>query len=272
MINAASIGLSTRDLYLFNKGNLYHSYRTLGAHPIRLGDESGVRFAVWAPNARNVRVTGSFNDWNGESHAMQKVGETGIWSLFIPQIGPGTLYKYEIETIQGNRLLKSDPFAFQSELRPKTASIVADLGKYSWRDEKWQRRKQEESPYHEPMLIYELHLGSWKNNGRELFWTYEQMAGELVDYVVEMGYTHIELLPITEHPFDQSWGYQVTGYYSATSRYGSPEQLMLLIDRCHERGIGVILDWVPGHFCKDDHGLRLFDGTPIYEGMNPLRA
>ncbi|GGD65551.1 1,4-alpha-glucan branching enzyme GlgB [Paenibacillus nasutitermitis] len=272
MINAASIGMSTRDLYLFNQGTLFHSYRTFGAHPIRLGDDSGVRFAVWAPNARSIRVVGSFNDWNGKRHAMLKVGETGVWSLFVPEIGPGTVYKYEIESQQGKIMLKSDPFAFQSELRPGTASIVTDLGGYRWRDDSWQRRKQEESPYHEPMLTYEVHLGSWKNNGKELFWTYEQMAGELVDYVTIMGYTHIELMPVTEHPLDQSWGYQATGYYSATSRYGTPEQLMFLIDRCHERGIGVILDWVPGHFCKDDHGLRLFDGTPIYEGANPLRA
>ena len=272
MVNAASIGLSTRDLYLFNKGNLFHSYRTLGAHPIRLGDEQGVRFAVWAPHAQSVRVVGSFNEWNGTRHAMERVGETGVWSLFVAGISTGTVYKYEIETKEGKRLLKSDPYAFQSERRPSTASVVAELYKYKWRDTKWQKRKLEGSPYHEPMLIYEAHLGSWRNKGKENFWTYEELAGELVNYVVDMGYTHIELLPITEHPLDQSWGYQVTGYYSATSRYGTPEQLMLLIDRCHERGIGVILDWVPGHFCKDDHGLRLFDGTPIFEGLDWKRA
>ena len=272
MVNAASIGLSTRDLYLFNKGNLFHSYRTLGAHPIRLGDEQGVRFAVWAPHAQSVRVVGSFNKWDGTRHAMERVGETGVWSIFVAGIRTGTMYKYDIETKEGKRLLKSDPYAFQSERRPSTASVVAELYKYKWRDKEWQQRKQEGSPYHEPMLIYEVHLGSWRNKGKENFWTYEELAGELVNYVVDMGYTHIELLPITEHPLDQSWGYQVTGYYSATSRYGTPEQLMLLIDRCHERGIGVILDWVPGHFCKDDHGLRLFDGTPIFEGLDWKRA
>ncbi|MBW7474250.1 1,4-alpha-glucan branching protein GlgB [Paenibacillus oenotherae] len=272
MVNAASIGLSTRDLYLFNKGDLFHSYRTFGAHPIRLGDEHGVRFAVWAPNARQVRVAGSFNDWNGEGHAMELVGETGVWSLFVPEIGAGDLYKYEIETLEGNWLLKSDPFAFGAERRPDTASLITDLTKYKWRDEEWQRRKQDGSPYHESMLIYEVHLGSWKNKGKEQFLTYEELAGELVEYVAGMGYTHIELLPILEHPLDQSWGYQVTGYYAPTSRYGSPEQLMILVDKCHERGIGVILDWVPCHFCKDDHGLRRFDGTPIYEGTDWKRA
>ncbi|BBH19579.1 1,4-alpha-glucan branching enzyme GlgB [Paenibacillus baekrokdamisoli] len=272
MINAASIGLSTRDLYLFNKGDLFHSYRTFGAHPIRLGDEQGVRFTVWAPNAEEVRVVGSFNEWNGTRHAMERVGETGVWSVFIAGIGTGTVYKYEIESKDGSCLLKSDPYAFHSERRPSTASVVTDLGKYKWTDGDWQRRKQDGSPYHEQMLIYEVHLGSWRNRGKENFWTYEEMAVELVNYAADMGYTHLELLPITEHPLDQSWGYQVTGYYSATSRYGTPEQLMHLIDRCHARGIGVILDWVPGHFCKDDHGLRLFDGTPIFEGTDWKRA
>ncbi|MBP3961190.1 1,4-alpha-glucan branching protein GlgB [Paenibacillus lignilyticus] len=268
MANAAAIGLSLRDLYLFNKGNLFHSYRTFGAHPIRLGDETGVRFTVWAPNAKRVRIVGSFNDWNGYQHEMELIGETGVWSLFVPSIGPGTVYKYEIQTPDGALLLKSDPYAFQSELRPSTASVVAEVFHFNWNDGDWHQRKLEDSPYHEAMLTYEVHLGSWRNRGKELFWTYDEMAGALVDYVAEMGYTHIELLPITEHPLDQSWGYQATGYYAPTSRYGTPEQLMHLVDRCHQRGIGVILDWVPGHFCKDDHGLRLFDGTPIFEGKN----
>ncbi|NBD26366.1 1,4-alpha-glucan branching protein GlgB [Paenibacillus glycinis] len=272
MANAATIGISLRDLYLFNKGNLFHSYRTFGAHPIRLADEYGVRFTVWAPHARRVRIVGDFNGWLGERHDMELIGETGVWSLFVPNLGPGTIYKYEILTSDGKRLVKSDPFAFQSELRPSTASIVSEVFNYDWHDGEWLRKKQEVSPYHEAMLIYEVHLSSWRNWGRELFWTYEEIADGLVDYVVEMGYTHIELLPVTEHPLDQSWGYQVTGYYAATSRFGSPKQLMYLIDRCHQRGIGVILDWVPGHFCKDDHGLRLFDGTPIFEGPNAKLA
>lgn len=272
MANAATIGISLRDLYLFNKGDLFHSYRTFGAHPIRLGDEYGVRFTVWAPNASQVRVVGVFNEWDGSRHGMELMGETGVWSLFIPNLVPGTVYKYEIHTPEGEQLLKSDPFGFQSELRPSTASVVTELFNYPWHDDVWQKRKQEVSPYHEPMLIYEVHLSSWRNRGREQFWSYEEMANVLVDYVIENGYTHIELLPITEHPLDQSWGYQVTGYYAATSRFGDPKQLMYLIDRCHERGISVILDWVPGHFCKDDHGLRLFDGTPIFEGTDWKRA
>ncbi|WP_274650409.1 1,4-alpha-glucan branching protein GlgB [Paenibacillus humicola] len=272
MVYAASTGLSARDLYLFNQGRLFHSYRTLGAHPVRSRGKRGVRFAVWAPNAQSVGVAGSFNDWNGDRHRMEMQGETGVWFLFVPDIGPGEVYKYEIVTLTGSRILKADPFAFQSELRPNTASVVADLGEYRWRDAAWHRRMRRSSPYREPMLIYEAHLGSWKNDGKERFWTYERLANELVDYAADMGYTHIELLPVTEHPLDQSWGYQVTGYYSATSRYGSPQQLMRFVDRCHERGLGVILDWVPGHFCKDDHGLRLFDGTPIYEGSDWKRA
>lgn len=272
MVNAASNGLSSRDLYLFNQGELFHSYRTFGAHPARSGRKRGVRFTVWAPHARQVRVSGSFNDWNGEGHGMELVGETGVWSLFVPGIGPGELYKYEIETMEGNWLLKSDPFAFGAERRPNTASVVCDLTAYQWRDEEWQRKKRNGNPYNGAMNIYEVHLGSWKNKGKEVFFTYEEMAGELVEYVAAMGYTHIELLPIQEHPLDQSWGYQVTGYYAPTSRYGSPEQLMILVDKCHERGIGVILDWVPCHFCKDDHGLRRFDGTPIYEGTDWKRA
>ncbi|AZN42131.1 1,4-alpha-glucan branching protein GlgB [Paenibacillus albus] len=272
MANAAANGLSTRDLYLFNKGNYFHSYRTFGAHIVQLDGKAGVRFTVWAPNAKQVHVVGSFNAWNGDSHIMEKNGETGVWSLFVPDIGAGAAYKYEILTSTNERMLKSDPYAFASELRPSTASIVTELFRFNWNDGDWHQRKLEDSPVHEPMLIYEVHLGSWRNNGRELFWTYEQMADELVDYVVRMNYTHIELLPITEHPLDQSWGYQTTGYYAATSRYGTPAQLMMLIDRCHQKGIGVILDWVPGHFCKDDHGLREFDGTPIYEGKDWKRA
>jgi len=272
MANAVAIGLSMRDLYLFNEGNLFHSHQTFGAHPIRLGDETGVRFAVWAPNACCVRIAGTFNNWDATNHVMEQLGETGVWGLFIKDLAPGELYKYEIEHTSGVRQMKSDPFAFQSERRPGTASIVTDLGGYQWGDREWQGGKQCRNPYDEPMLIYEVHLGSWMVKGKELFLTYEELSDVLVNYVVGMGYTHIELLPITEHPLDQSWGYQATGYFSATSRYGSPKQLMGLIDRCHRQGIGVILDWVPGHFCKDDHGLRLFDGTPLYEGSDWKRA
>ncbi|UVI33707.1 1,4-alpha-glucan branching protein GlgB [Paenibacillus spongiae] len=271
-MNAVSVGLSTRDLYLFNNGDSFHSYRFLGAHPTRLGFEIGVRFSVWAPQAKAVYVAGSFNRWIGENHAMERVGKTGVWSLFIPDLEPGVLYKYELETADGTRFMKSDPYAFRSERRPRTASIVTDLSTYQWNDSAWQLRQKDANPYREPMLIYEVHLGSWRVKGKEDFLSYEEMADELIDYVIGMGYTHIELLPVTEHPLDKSWGYQITGYYSATSRYGTPEQLMLFVDRCHQKGIGVLLDWVPGHFCKDDHGLRLFDGTPIYEGADWKRA
>jgi 1,4-alpha-glucan branching enzyme len=183
----------------------------------------------------------------------------------VPEIGAGDRYKYELIGPQGERRLKSDPFAFQTELRPATASLVSPLDGYEWQDEEWQASKRRTPPYERPMLIYEVHLASWRMDAPEQFRTYDQLADELVGYVADMGYTHVELLPLTEHPFDRSWGYQATGYYSATSRYGSPEGLKKFVDRCHQRGIAVLLDWVPGHFCKDDHGLRLFDGTPLFE-------
>lgn len=261
-----------RDLYLFNQGELHHSYKTLGAHILGQGKRKGVRFAVWAPSAAEVRVVGDFNGWQGASHAMEAAGSTGVWELFVPGLEEGALYKYEILTPDGRRLLKADPYAFASELRPGTASVVTDLGGYKWHDGEWEEEKRSTPPYRKPMLIYEVHLGSWKLKGKEMFYTYEELSHDLLDYVVKMGYTHIELLPLGEHPFDKSWGYQMTGYFSPTSRYGSPKGLMKFVDRCHKKGIGVILDWVPGHFCKDDHGLRLFDGTPLYEGPDPKRA
>ncbi|AJY78023.1 1,4-alpha-glucan branching protein GlgB [Paenibacillus beijingensis] len=272
MVTETPSGLSMRDLYLFNQGDLHHSYRTLGAHIRREGKRKGVRFAVWAPNAAEVRVAGDFNGWQGSSHVMEAAGSTGVWELFIPGIGEGTLYKYEMITRDGHKLLKADPYAFASELRPGRASVVTDLSGYKWKDEAWEEAKRSNPPYRQPMLIYEVHLGSWKLKGKELFYTYDELSTDLVDYVHKLGYTHIELLPLGEHPFDKSWGYQMTGYFSPTSRYGSPKGLMRFVDRCHKRGIGVIMDWVPGHFCKDDHGLRLFDGTPLYEGSDPKRA
>jgi 1,4-alpha-glucan branching enzyme len=273
MFHASSIGMIEQDLYLYNIGRLFHSYRTLGAHVITVKGVLGVRFAVWAPNALKVNVIGEFNDWKGSPmHSMKKVENTGIWALFIPGIHEGVLYKFEIITQEGEKLVKADPYAFYTERRPNTASIVKDLSIYSWQDDHWMRRQRQRNSYNQPMLIYEVHLGTWKIKGKEHFYTYEELADDLVDYVVRTGYTHIEILPLSEHPFDRSWGYQITGYYSATSRYGTPEQLMILIDRCHQRNIGVILDWVPGHFCKDDHGLRLFDGTPLYEGHDLNKA
>ncbi len=257
---------------MFNEGCSYHSYRFMGAHPVQLDGSSGVRFAVWAPHAKAVRVIGDFNNWDGRKHVMERIGTTGIHSLFVDSIGVDVLYKYEIVTASGSMIRKADPYAFYAELRPGTASIVADLSGYNWGDGEWYAKKRETTVYSNPLLIYEVHAGSWKIKGKELFYTYEELAGTLIPYAADMGYTHIELMPISEHPLDQSWGYQITGFYGVTSRYGSPKQLMHFVDKCHQNGIGVILDWVPGHFCKDDHGLRLFDGTPIYEGPDAKRA
>lgn len=261
------------DLHLFHEGSLYQAYRLLGARIMSINGCTGVEFTVWAPHARLVGVAGAFNGWDGTQNPMELLSDSGgMWRLFIPGLEEGTVYKYEITAPDGQRRLKSDPYAFYSELRPDTASIVARLDKFKWNDSRWRKKQEREPLFGRPLNIYEVHLGSWKYVESEVFYDYEFYAEELVRYVKELGYTHIELLPLTEHPFDRSWGYQTTGYYSATSRYGKPEQLMFLINHCHENGIGVILDWVPGHFCKDDHGLRLFDGTPLYEPADPNLA
>ena len=264
--------ISSYDLYLFHQGTHANSYKFLGAHPLTQGDQTGVRFSLWAPNALQVAVVGDFNNWSPEGSQMQKVLDSGIWSLFIPGIQEGSLYKYLIHTQQGEILYKADPYGFSSEFRPGTASRVNSLDQYDWQDSLWLSNRSSSGIYDRPMLIYEIHLGSWRQNDDGSFYSYRQLAEELVPYVADMGYTHIEILPITEHPFDGSWGYQSTGYYSVTSRYGSPQDFMCLIDQCHQNGIGVILDWVPGHFCKDAHGLRQFDGTPLYEYADPRRA
>jgi 1,4-alpha-glucan branching enzyme len=261
-------------VYLFHEGSLFHSYRMLGAQLVTEKDgTSGVLFTVWAPHAREARVVGDFNSWNGQAHEMHPIQcSSGLWSLFIPGLDEGTVYKYELITASGQKLLKADPYAFFSERRPNTASIVADLSGYRWNDADWQRSKAAASSYEKPMSIYEVHFGSWRVGPDGRFLTYRELADRLVDYAVEMGYTHLELLPLSEHPFDRSWGYQITGFFSVTSRFGTPHDFMYFVDRCHQRGIGVIMDWVPGHFCKDDHGLRLFDGTPLYEYAHPLKA
>ena len=263
---------SEHDIFLFHQGNLYHSYNIMGAHILVENNERGVRFTVWAPHAKSVSVVGLFNHWDGNKNPMEKINENGIWTTFIPGLKEGDIYKYEIKTNDGNLLLKSDPYAFFSECRPNTASKIVKADNYTWGDQKWQQKKQKQNVYEEPMQIYEVHLGSWKLREDGEFFTYKQLADELVDYVANMGYTHIELLPLNEHPFDRSWGYQPTGFFSITSRYGSPNDFKHFVDRCHQKGIGVILDWVPGHFCKDDHGLRLFDGTPLYEYSDPIKA
>ncbi|HWR56667.1 MAG TPA: 1,4-alpha-glucan branching protein GlgB [Negativicutes bacterium] len=263
---------SSQDTYLFHEGTLCHSYRLLGAHLSREGGEEGVRFTVWAPCARAVRVVGGFNGWCGVRHEMQRVPASWLWSLFIPGLAQGELYKYEIQPPEGPAFLKADPYAFRAEHPPGTASVVCSLDGYDWRDDVWQAEKQAHAPYDRPMLIYEVHLGSWKRKADNGLLSYRDLAAELVAYVVQMGYTHIELLPLVEYPFDGSWGYQATGYYAVTSRYGSPHDFMYFVDQCHQQGIGVILDWVPGHFCKDSHGLWRFDGTPLFECGWPERG
>lgn len=251
------------DIYLFHQGNLFKSYKMLGAHFREEAGQKGVRFTVWAPNAQTVSVVGNFNNWNGYAHPMQRVNDAGLWSLFIVGLEQGEIYKYELKTYDGTLLMKSDPYAFYAECRPKSASITYDLQKYKWKDTKWIAQKQ--AAYEQPVNIYEVHLGSWKLKEDGSLYTYRELAVDLVKYAAEMGYTHIQLLPVMEHPYDGSWGYQITGYYAVTSRYGTPEDFMYFIDCCHQYGLGVILDWVPAHFCKDGHGLLEFDGTRLYE-------
>lgn len=259
------LSLTEYQLYLFNNGTNYHCHHMLGAHVFDEGDELKVRFAVWAPNARNVSVVGDFNNWDKGTHAMQKLGSSGVWQCFVSGLTKGCIYKYNIEDFNGQSLLKADPYALFSELRPNTASVVFELGGYEWRDQQWQGKKAVTALYDKPVLIYEVHAGSWKRKDDGSFLTYRELAEQLIPYVKDLGYTHIELMPLAEHPYDGSWGYQTTGYYSMTSRYGTPQDLMYFIDECHLAGIGVIMDWVPAHFPRDAHGLMRFDGTALYE-------
>ncbi len=282
------------DVHLFAEGNHHRIYEKLGAHLTELDGVQGVYFAVWAPNARNVSLLGDFNHWDGRKHQMRK-GPTGIWELFIPGLKEGDRYKYEIKNQAGHIYEKSDPYGFQQEVRPKTASIVTNLDSYDWQDEAWMEQRRHSDPLTQPISVYEVHLGSWLHgasaeparlpNGElepvvpvsdlkpgARFLTYRELADRLIPYVKELGFTHIELLPIAEHPFDGSWGYQVIGYYACTSRYGTPHDLMYFIDQCHQNGIGVIVDWVPGHFPKDGHGLANFDGTHLYEHADPRKG
>lgn len=266
--------LSEYDLYLFNQGNHYDIYKKLGAHPTRHQGVSGVLFAVWAPSAARVSVVGDFNQWDGRRHAMRCCGASGVWEIFVPYLGPGLLYKFEIRTADGTILIKADPFAFRFEKRPKTACIVCDLDRFQWTDQKWMDSRSARNPLTEPLAVYEVHLGSWRRHRAPEdpdgpWMTYREAAEELVSYVKDMGFNYIEFLPLAEHPLDASWGYQVTGYYAATSRYGSPDDLRYLIDRCHAQGIGVILDWVPAHFPKDSYALEYYDGTHLYEHADP---
>ncbi|HYE84430.1 MAG TPA: 1,4-alpha-glucan branching protein GlgB [Clostridia bacterium] len=264
--------LGSYDAYLFREGNHYRSYDFLGAHLVNIDGADGAVFRVWAPNAADVRLIGEFNDWNGTGSTMSKADDTGIWSIFVPGAKEWDMYKYEIHTADGRVLEKSDPYAFYSELRPGKASKLVSLSDFNWNDGNWMERRKSMNIYESPVSIYEVHAGSWRQKPDGEFYTYRELADELVVYVKDMGYTHIELLPVTEYPFDGSWGYQATGYYSPTSRYGSHYDLMYLVDKCHQEGIGVIMDWVPGHFCKDDNGLRLFDGTTLYEYGDPRKG
>ena len=255
--------LSDELIYLYNNGKLYHAYRTFGAHI----EDGGVQFTVWAPDVNAVRVPGDFNGWNewDEAACLSQLGETGIYTGFIPGAKAGDHYKYDIELRDGSHILKADPFAFGAELRPGTASRVTDLN-YKWKDSAWMKKRSRTDLFTSPMNIYECHLGSWKRyEGENGFYSYKELAEQLVPYVKEMGYTHVELLPVMEHPLDASWGYQVTGYYAPTARNGSPKEFKALVDAFHRAGIGVILDWVPGHFCPDDCGLRDFNGGKLYE-------
>lgn len=267
-----NLNSSFYDAYLFHEGNHFRSYEFLGSRLIEHDGVQGVKFGVWAPNAKKVRVVGEFNKWDGRKHEMHKDKSSGLWFLFIPEIKEGEIYKYEILTENDEVLLKSDPYAFYSELRPNTASVVVDIDNYIWHDEEWLENRKRTNVYESPINIYEMHLGSWIRDKKNKFYSYREIADELVEYVKNMGYTHVEILPITEHPLDMSWGYQATGYYSVTGRFGKPDDFKYFVDILHQNNIGVIMDWVPGHFCKDAHGLYKFDGTPLYEYSNSQLA
>lgn len=260
--------LTDDDLFLFNQGNHFRLYRKLGAHVLNVGGDEGTYFAVWAPDAEQVSVMGDFNGWDSFSHPLVSRGQSGIWDGFIEGIGKGTIYKYRVQSRYNRyRAEKADPFGFLQETSPKTASVVWDLA-YEWRDQEWMQERARHNDRHAPLAIYEVHLGSWRRvpeEGAPRPLTYREMAPQLAEYVREMGFTHVEFMPVMEHPFYGSWGYQVTGFFAPTSRYGTPQDFMVLIDTLHQNGIGVILDWVPSHFPADAHGLAYFDGTHLYE-------
>ena len=267
--------ISDYEAYLFGEGHWLRAWEKMGARPASVDGVSGYSFVVWAPNARGVSVVGDFNAWDGRTHALRTLGASGLWEGFIPGLSEGTLYKLEIHQPNGPPLLKSDPFALAAEQPPRTASVTSRLDGYAWSDDAWMTARRERgTALDRPMSIYEVHPGSWRRkpeeSNRPLTW--REMAAELVPYVVGLGFTHIELMPVMEHPFDGSWGYQVTGYFAPTSRYGSPDDFRFFVDTCHQAGIGVLLDWVPGHFPKDAHGLARFDGTALFEHLDPRQG
>ena len=264
--------ISDFDLHLFSEGNLWCSYDVFGANLQEIDQIRGILFSVWAPNAKRVSVIGNFNSWDGRRHLMRSRGGSGVWELFIPELATGELYKFELLDPHGHIIQKNDPYAKQFEVRPKTAAIVTVPSEFQWSDESWQNDKKLNNWLHTPMSVYEAHLGSWKRDEHHAFINYKTLAHELVRYVKELGYTHIELLPISEHPLDASWGYQTLGYFAPTSRFGSPDEFRYFVNYCHENNIGVILDWVPAHFPKDSHGLGRFDGSALYEHEDPKKG
>jgi 1,4-alpha-glucan branching enzyme len=267
--------LSDFDLHLIGEGRHYKNYEKLGAHIMTINGIEGVHFAVWAPNAKRVSVIGDFNNWDGRRHQMRVLGLSGIWEIFIPGLQEGEIYKFEIKSRSKKYIApKADPYAFYFEVRPKSASIVYDINRYKWNDKKWMEKRSKKNWLESPVSIYEVHLGSWMRVPEEgnRFLTYRETANRLVGYVKGMGYTHIELLPVTEHPLDASWGYQTLGYFAPTSRHGAPEDFMYFVDKCHQNNIGVILDWAPAHFPADAHGLGYFDGTCLFEHTDPKKG
>ncbi|MGB4876686.1 MAG: 1,4-alpha-glucan branching protein GlgB [Candidatus Competibacter sp.] len=265
--------LGDQDCYLFAEGNHYQIYERLGAHVCEVDGQAGVNFAVWAPNAQRISVVGPFNYWDGRRHPLRLRPGSGIWELFVPGLGEGELYKFEIVPRSGPAFLKTDPYAFYTEVPPGTASVVYDPdGKYPWHDGEWVERRAQNKVWERPVAIYEVHSGSWRRKADGEFLSYRELADRLIPYVLEMGFTHIEFLPLAEHPYGPSWGYQISNFYAPTARYGRPEELMELIDRCHQHGIGVILDWVPAHFPKDAHAMAWFDGTCLYEHADPRQG
>lgn len=275
--------ITEKDIFLFHQGTNYNSQKLLGCHAIEWEGTSGFRFVVWAPNAKAICLVGDFNLWDGKNHVLKRITEAGLWVGFFTGISESIAYKYEIHSGEGKILLKADPYALGSEIRPATASLTPTHSTHVWNDQAWRESREAIDIYAAPISIYEVHLGSWKTKGNKTledretkdaseFYTYRELAEILVPYVKSLGYTHIELMPLAEHPFDPSWGYQITGYFSVTSRYGSRDDFKYFVDQCHQLGLGVIMDWVPGHFCKDEFALRQFDGQALYEYSDPRKA
>jgi 1,4-alpha-glucan branching enzyme len=263
--------ISDFDLQIWGEGNHNYAYKFMGAHVKEIDGVRGTHFVVCAPSAKRVSVIGPFNGWDGRTHVMRRYHDQGIWEIFIPEVAEGAIYKFEISSQNtALPLKKADPYAFYSELRPGTASIVTNLDGYDWRDADWMAERTQ--GFDQPVSVYELHAGSWKKKDNGDFLTYRELAAELIPYVKDMGFTHIELMPVAEHPYDPSWGYQITGYFAPTSRFGTPHDFMYFVDQCHQAGIGILVDWVPAHFTKDDHGLRFFDGTHLYEHADPRKG